>query len=466
MRVNCNISAVIANNQLGKSQDALDTAIERLSSGLKINHASDDAAGMAISKKMHAQIKALDQSSRNTSDGISVVQTAEGALGEMESMLQRARELSVQAADGTYSDDDRAAIQSEIGQICDEVDRISTDTEFNTMPLLDGTLNRKTYSDVNGVKMYSLTDAVATGNYTFSVTSAATRATNTSAVFSGTVSAAEAGTVTINGAKITISEGDTFSDVYSKIIDGCSRAGITLECQDGSGNVTSPATATQMEFINDSYGAKESLSIEFDNSSLATLFGMSTSNTTAGTDCAVTLGSGYSPTAVVTTYGNMISVSDVNTFNMQIDIPGDTTIASCTMNVTELGIMSIQAGANEGQQIDIDIPAVNTYTLGIDNINVYTAAGASKAIDKFDEAISRVSAVRSKLGAYQNRMENTVSSLASYNENITSALSRIEDCDMATEMTAYTSQNVISQAATSVMSQANERPQSVLQLLQ
>lgn len=466
MRVNCNISAVIANNQLVKSQDALDTAIERLSSGLKINHASDDAAGMAISKKMHAQIKSLEQSSRNTSDGISVVQTAESALGEVENMLQRARELCVQAADETYSDEDRASIQAEIDQIADEVNRISTDTEFNTMPLLDGTLSRKTYSDVSGVQMFSLSDAVATGKYSFTVTAEATQATITATSFTGTVTTAQAGTMTINGAEITIEEGDDFSDVYSKIVDGCSRSGITLECQDGLGNIVPPASATNLVFINSEYGAKEDLTIDFESASVAGLFSLSQNNVSAGDDCQVTLGSGFSPTAVVTTYGTMVTVNDVNTFSMKVDVPADPAISAVTMNVTELGIMSIQAGANEGQQIDIDIPAVNTYTLGIDNINVYTSAGASKALNQFDEAIAQVSAIRSKLGAYQNRMENTVSSIASYDENITAALSRIEDCDMAEEMTIYTSQNVISQAATSVMSQANERPQSVLQLLQ
>lgn len=466
MRVNCNISAMIANNQLGQSQDALDTAIERLSSGLKINHASDDAAGMAISKKMHSQIKAIGQAGRNTSDGISVVQTAESALGEMESMLQRARELSVQAADATYSDEDRVAIQAEIDQICEEVDRISTDTEFNTMPLLDGTLHRKSYADVNGVSVFSLSDAVMAGEYNFSVTVAATQASINTTTFVGPITAAEAGTININGAQVEIEEGDTFSEAYSKILDGCNRSGIELECEDSLGNATTPALASNLVFTNEDYGLYEEIDIEFSNSNLSSLFGLPTSNVATGMDCQATLGSGFVSTANVQTYGNRITVTDINAFSLTIEIPGDTTITSCEIDITELGIMSIQSGANEGEQINIDIPEVNTYTLGIDSVNVYTQTGASESIDKFDQAISQVSAIRSKLGAYQNRMESTVESLESYNENITAALSRIEDCDMAEEMTTYTSENVISQAATSILSQANERPQTVLQLLQ
>ena len=176
MRVNCNISAIIANNQLGKSENSVSQAIERLSSGLRINHAKDDASGMAISKKMHAQIKALEQSSRNTQDGVSVVQTAESALSEVEGMLQRMRELAVQAATDTNGDEDRAAIQLEMDELEKEINRISSDTEYNTMPLLDGTLSRRAYAKENNVEVMSVSDTVVSGNYSIEVTSEARRA--------------------------------------------------------------------------------------------------------------------------------------------------------------------------------------------------------------------------------------------------------------------------------------------------
>ena len=169
MQINHNISALIANGHLKRTNNALDKSLEKLSSGLRINHASDDAAGMAISQKMKTQIAGLEQASRNASDGISVIQTAEGALGEVQAMLQRARELSVQAANGTNTVEDKQAIQEEIEQLKKEIDRISTDTEFNTKPLLDGSVGRKSYSNNTGVKLISASDVVDPGKYNWTI---------------------------------------------------------------------------------------------------------------------------------------------------------------------------------------------------------------------------------------------------------------------------------------------------------
>lgn len=456
MRVNCNISALVANTQLGRTESALDKAIERLSSGLRINHAEDDAAGMAISKKMHTQIKALEQSNRNASDGISVVQTAESALAEIEDMLQRMRELAVQAADDTYSIEDKAALQSEINQLVEEIDRVTADTEYNTMPLLDGTLSRRAYANVNDVYMIDMSETIVSGNYTFSVDTEATRASLTAMEFTGTVTAEQSGSMKINGAEIRITEGQDFNEVYQSIVDMCNLAGATVE-NNGNGS---------FNIMNRLYGSEEEISVSFSNEELANLMGMNLNGVAAGTDCVVTLGDGFSSTAVATAKGEKITIQDINDFEMVLEVPGGATIAECTMKVTELGIMDIQVGANEGQQLKLDIPKVNCHILGVDALVVNTHVGAGIAINKLDKAISEISSLRSKLGAYQNRLENSVSSLDTYTENITSALSRIEDCDMAEEMTTYTSENVISQAATSVMAQANERPQSILQLLQ
>lgn len=457
MRVNCNISALVANTQLGRTESALDKAIERLSSGLRINKAEDDAAGMAISKKMHTQIKALEQSNRNSSDGISVVQTAESALAEMEDMLQRMRELSVQAADQTYSIEDKTAIQAEINQLVEEIDRVSADTEYNTMPLLDGTLSRRAYADVNDVYMLSMSPSIVSGDYSFSVDAPARRATVVATDFPGTISANEAGSIFINGGEIKVSEGETFDEVYQNIVEMCNLAGGTVE---NNGNGT-------FNIMNELYGSGEEISVKFSNIDLANKLGLpSENNVAAGVDCTVTLGAGFSDTAVAIAEGEKIIIQDINDFEMILEVPGDLVITECNMKVTELGIMDIQVGANEGQQLKLDIPKVNCHILGVDSLVVNTHIGASIAIKKLDNAISEISSIRSKLGAYQNRLENSVSSLNTYTENITAALSRIEDCDMAEEMTNYTAENVISQAATSVMAQANERPQSILQLLQ
>lgn len=453
MRLNCNLSALISNNQLNKTQTNLDKSIERLSSGLRINHAEDDAAGMAIAKRMHTQIKALERAGKNAADGVSVVQTAEAALGEVENMLQRARELAVQAADESYTDDDRAAIQQEIGQILKEVDRVSTDTEYNTMPLLDGTLERRSYSDVDDVTAMDVSTAVKAGEYKLDVTAAAEKA-----AFSFTLPASFGGEsckININGAEIDLNSGDTADDLYARILDGCERAGVDVM-----------KTGDQVSLKSREYGSNASVSVDFKSDETAALFGAARINTTYGRDCEVTLGAGFGATAITGTDGNLISVRDVNGFDMKIEIPGETTFTDCTMKVTDIGTLGIQVGANEGQQLIINIPKTNTHTLGIDNVNVNTSRGASEAISSLDKAISEISSIRSKLGAYQNRLESSEDSVDSYSENMTAALSRIEDCDMAEEMTEYTSQSVLSQAATSVLAQANERPETVLQLLQ
>lgn len=454
MRVNCNISAIIANNQLGKSESALSKSMERLSSGLKINSAEDDAAGMAISKKMHAQIRALERSAKNTQDGVSVVQTAESALSEVENMLQRMRELAVQAADDGNCAEDREAIQLEINQLQSEIDRISTDTEYNTMLLLDGNLSRRCYADVDNVEMFSLTEAVLSGDYVFSVTSPAMQASVSMNTFA---SATEAGSITINEATYEYEAGETFDSIYKGIQDACERGNATVKLESGTMTVTNKA-----------YGKDKELEISFSDEKAAQLF--TGSNTTelfaVGQDCEVTLDDGFSTTAAVFSDGRKITVSDVNSFEMVIEVEGYTNYTECTMKVTDIGIMSIQAGANEGQQINIDIPKINVHTLDLDLINVNTGSGAAEAIQKIDAAIYAVSSARSELGAYQNRLERTTDSLNEYHENITTALSRIEDCDMAEEMTAFTAENVKSQAATSILAQANERPQTILQLLQ
>lgn len=456
MRVNCNISAIIANNQLGKGQTATSNAIERLSSGLKINHAEDDAAGLAIAKRMHTQIKALKRANENGTAGISVVQTAESALNEIESMLQRMRELAVQAGSDAYSGDDKDAIREELQKLNEEIDRIASDTEYNTMPLLDGTLSRRIYADADGIDVMSTTSGVLANKYEITLTTAAEQAQITCTDFAGTVTEEQAGIMKVNDALIYISEGDTFDDVYAKMCEGCLRANVSIEGD------TTPITLT-----NQNFGSKETLVIEFTSADTAALFGLAQKQTAVGVDCEVALGAGFSQTAKASADGKWVTVRDINNFEMKIEISEEVPPATvCTMNVTDIGTMGIQIGANEGQQLIIDIPKISTHTLGMDQVNLGTSKCATESITKIDNAIALVSGARTSLGAYQNRLESAISSLDAYEENITSALSSVEDCDMAEEMTEYTARSVVTQAATSVLAQANERPQTVLQLLQ
>ncbi len=459
MRVNCNISAIIANSKLVQSQSGLDKAIARLSSGLKINSAEDDAAGLAIANRLHTQIKGLGQSSKNVADGISVVSTAESALSETHNILQRIRELCIQGANDTNCVEDRAAIQQEIEALLEEVDRISKDTEFNTMPLLQGALNRRCYSDTDGISVLNLTDVVKPGEYKFNVISDAQQASASVEINQAAFTpdgAPDSGNVVINGAAVSINKGDSYDTVVSNLMTACDSANLTYAAG-------TPPTITTYE-----YGISQKITYDIPDS-LAGFFNIT--NVTNGLDAQVEFAadSGFSETATIIANGKQITVSDVGGFDLTVEFEPGVAAAtqgnSVTVEVTDIGSLTVQMGTMEGQVLEINIPVVNTHTLGIEYINVCTSEGGMDAVAKIDAAVNAISSVRSKLGAYQNRMEDSVTHLDTYEYNITAAVSRIEDADMAEEMTNYTQENVITQAATSMLAQANERPQSVLQLL-
>ncbi len=279
MKINNNISAVITNNQLLGTEDSLSDMMEKLSSGLKINHAQDNPSGIAIAGKMQNQIDGLDKASDNSEDAVSLIQTADGALTEVADMLQRMRELSIQAANGTNSSSEVSAIQKEIDSLTDEVDRIASTTDFNGNTLLDGSLNKRDYDET-------------------------------------------------------------------------------------------------------------------------------------------------------------------------------------------IGALTVQIGANEGQTIDIFIADCSAKAIGIDDVDVTKEGGPEEAMDALAGAIDYITDVRSQLGAYQNRLEHTTNSLDTTSENMNSAISRIQDTDMASAMVEYTKYTVLQQAGTSALAQANELPQLALQLLQ
>ncbi len=494
MRINTNISAMTANNSLQKAQENLSNSIKRLSSGYKINSSEDDPAGCAISEKMRLQIRGLDQADNNAADGESVLNTAEGALQEINSMLSRMKELTVQAANDVNSDNERSAIQAEIDSINSEIDRITSQTEFNTQPLLNGNLQRRVYSNVQGVTNLEVSDNYKAGDYIFEVTDDARKAVvegtkSMGVITSGSITADEAGTVSINGYDIDIAEGDTMSDIVAKLQDGADKAGCNAVIADNTQNIDVvkngldvggyPVTSaynsdSRLVFMTNEFGSDISLTIECSSQKLADALGLSNSTvyggeTKVGKDVQASLKSGFQDSAVITTQGTVISVSDVNGRSMVLDVPGDTVAKGNTevkQEVTDIGTMSIHIGANQDQVIILDIPAVTTYTLGTDKINVMTSVTSQRAINQVDDAIDKVNSVRSKIGAYSNRFEHTRANLAVSSENAESALSTMMDTDMADEMTTYTSLNVLTQAATSILSQANERPSTVLQILQ
>lgn len=471
MRINHNISALKACNILGKTNSKLDTSLERLSSGFRINRAADDAAGLAISEKMKTQIAGLDQAARNAADGISVIQTAEGALDEVEAMLQRMRELSVQAANGVNTDEDRKAIQDEINELNKEINRVSETTEFNTKKLLNGTVDRRSYSDNENVQLISLSDSVDITEYSLKV-SKAPKAAELQTSLPGTTSRTAAlnysGKISINSKEIEVVESDSLSSIYAKMRDAGSAVDVNVFPADYAGGEAEPAplgSAQGFCFQSEDKGIDAKVEIFCTNSSLAAALGITSGSSAGGTDAEVELDytSGFASTATVSIDGEYVTVTDVNDFRMKFKVNGT---ADATVTVLKAGPMDLQIGANEGQTMEVRIPKVDTDTLGTSVANVSTQESAQKAITIFEKAVNEISSIRAKLGAYQNRLEHSINSLNISAENLTEALSRIEDVDMASEMVTFTQQQVLAQSGNAMLAQANERPQQILSLLQ
>lgn len=476
MKVNQNIAAVISNTQLLRTEDKLTAAIERLSSGLRINNAKDDPAGLAISNKMKQQIAGIEQASRNTQDGTSALNTADGALNEVVSIIQRMHELAVQAANDTNTVEDREASQQEIVALRKEIDRISKDTEFNTKTLLDGTLDARVYA--NGADRVYVSDYVPTGTYKVNVTSMADEATFTTTndlvtEIKNKLDQDKSVVLNVNGFKheIVYRAGLTDEDIKESIRYAAEKGEVDTEiAADGKVTFTSQKLGSEAE-LNISYAVKEKDKDDIETSITTTPIGLKDAVVTLRKKPAAT-DSNFESSATATTIGNRVTITDKGGFSMDFSIDSDlvdptdnTKISSITFEVTDIGTMNIQSGANEAQQISVRIPEISSESLYLDKIDLTTINGATLAMDTLDAALARVSEVRSRIGAYSNRMEHANASLGQTDEDLTAAFSRIKDIDMATEMVEYANQQVLQQAATSVLSQANDIPQQVLQLL-
>ena len=370
MRINYNVSAMLSNNALANNDTRLADALERLSSGLKINHAKDNPAGLAIAKRMNAQIEGLNVASQNSSDGVSIIETADGAMSEIAEMLQRINELSVQACNGSNSEAELENIQAEVDQLKAEISRISDTTEFNGQKLLNGEFAIKGYTSEHDITVSSISSTTPAGEYMIS--------------------------------DLTIAM------------------------------VTDPATGEQVR------------------------------------SATCTLGPEFPAGATVTFDDDFLTIRSGNVFEVRLDLKEAElgTYNDIEVEISDIGPMRLQIGANEGQVLGVEIPTVSLREMRIEDIDLSTPEGAKDSLERIGNAISYVSSVRGKLGAYQNRLESTVNSLDITSTNMTSAYSRIMDVDMATEMTNYTTAQVLTQAGTSMLAQANERPSQVLQLLQ
>lgn len=567
MVINHNIEALNTYGRLNANTANGAKSLEKLSSGLRINKAGDDAAGLAISEKMRAQVRGLDQASRNAQDGISMIQTAEGALNETHSILQRMRELSNQAANGTNTDSDRGALQDELNQLTSEINRVGNTTEFNTQKLLNGGIGSGIGDKITKATSATLTGACAAGfktscnlvgctltakikvdGQTFDISTVFTCA-NTSAYTSAQLVSA-LGNVSSGGTKlsdlVTIAcnstgTGLTFTAKSTGLTScisittcaggkntcvakalGLAAAGATYAAEGTASTVEraglQAATAINASFKitqGDSFqikiGNETCVTVTFDNTKT-----YSSKSSTACADLAADFVKDLNAALQKAGLDGKVSASLSQNNKVQLisetgkdlaiyspstslsTVPGITTTLK-PQNVQQVigpgaagsGFTTkFQIGANKGQSMELVVndmrsaalgvtgnagqvgyTKTNTVTNGTDNIkaeaalDITTASNASKSLAIVDKAIASVSAERAKLGSVQNRLEHTINNLGTSSENLTAAESRIRDVDMAKEMMNFTKNNILTQAAQSMLAQANQAPQGVLQLL-
>ena len=621
MRVNYNVSSIIARNAMNNNDKRVAASTKKLSSGYKINSAADNAAGLAIARRMNAQIKSLQEANQSANDGLSALNTADGAMAEIHDILQRMNELAIQSANGTNADSDWTMIQTEIDQLVSEIDRIAKTTEFNSQNLLDGSFALKAYTNIDNVKVMSHTEGVATGTYVIGqlkyyhyedmTTRYSTEETKEKDPDGKVVDIkyelkeeqkTEKERYEVNNEKDLLKNNLVTSasiSMYEKKADGTGidqvkafPDGSKVTVEDGNivikaqgdfemkisvndrvpiHNASDKPTTSSISItaVNKKPGAVDSITTTYKNE--ATGGTVVTTTSFSSVEC-------YRNIAVKGDDGKRYTISELNFFKnvdsagevladpklvIYTDYKGDkgnslkddfakyfkeknpgcavgidgvtwnentntftikyTTIDGKTgdkkegneanfelykdtneygaematqkklddylytktmttrteytigsnqpddclkIDVTGMGPMIVQVGANAGQYMELEIPSMSAENLGVDKVDLTTEESARLAIDDVSDAIVQLSAIRSRIGAYSNRLEHTITNLDTTEENITAAYSRIMDVDMATEMTEYSTVQVLVQASTSMLAQANERPQQVLQLLQ
>lgn len=608
MRINYNVSSIIARNALNNNDKRVAASTQKLSSGYKISSAADNAAGLAIARKMNAQIRSLQQANRNANDGLSIVNTADGAMAEMHAIMQRMNELAIQSANGTNAESDREMIQKEIDQLVGEIDRIASTTQFNAQSLLDGSFAFKSYTNAENIKVKAYTEGVASGTYAIgkltyyhyedtttqwkteeikeldtdgkvvnvSYSSSTVKVTENeryevdndkdkvldSLVTSASIESGAYGSINQikafpDGSKVLIEDENIVIkaqndfEIKIKVNDRDPLGTVTTATSNsGQGGITSitktydkdisgssAITTTsyskvttyrniavtgpngkrydisEINFFNnvDSKGNplgdrsiytgnkddngrdlrddfveyfKEinpgcSINIkgvEYNNKSVPAKFTVTYTATDGKTNKeSEEIKAEFSLYQEQNDHGilmetqkelNDYKYSETTTIRTKYEIGKGEADDCITLDVTGMGAMIIQVGANEGQYMELEFPALTAEDLGLDKVDLTTEESARLSIDMIGDAINQLSSVRAKIGAYANRLEHTITNLDTSEENITAAYSRIMDVDMATEMTEYSTVQVLVQASTSMLAQANERPQQVLQLLQ
>ncbi len=472
MKISYNAPAMRASTALNASDSRVSKSLERLSSGLKVTTSKDNPSGYAIGTKMHMQMTGITTATQSSQNGISVIETADGALTEVHEMLQRMNELAVKGETGTLTTGDRMTLEQEVKQLKAEITRISTDTQFNGQTLLDGTFDLRGYTDNHKVRVDYYSDEVMAKEYTINqlnviydakgniVKDAVTISLGPEFPQGVEVSDTGKSKITLKGpldfemtlqlSKENMYPGfevpydfeDDGTNWVPKVNEDAVKANFA-EALQNAGITGVPADAEVMSITPDNVNGTDTIVVGNAAGFRLTYVCDRPKTTVPNTDPQPGQENG-------TAYGGLMGGAIQN---LKIDITG-------------IGAMDTQTGANEGQQLAIRIPTISLNRMNMEDMTMKTSEECAEANKTIKDAILYVSDARSRLGAYQNRLDHTVNNLAVTNENMTASYARIMDVDMAEEMTAYTTEQVISQAAVSMLAQANERPSQVLQLLQ
>ena len=515
MRIQHNIAALNSYRNLTGNNNAVSKNLEKLSSGYRINRAGDDAAGLAISEKMRAQITGLNTAQKNAQDGVSLVQTAEGAMTEVHSMLNRMVELADQSANGTYADEvDRENLQKEISSLKEEINRIADSTNFNGINLLDGSLSTGKLPTFTGLDGLTPTTIAATGNKTeLTIGDVAAGGVVQGKEYSLTFNYTDAnGAAKEKTIKLTAKNAQTLVDANGKEYTlgtsgqasatemATAFAGALSADSEVGGQFTVTPNAGKLSFVSKETGSTGGSKVLAATTKYDATPATLTAAQTAGTDQKVEYNfQNMEKDKVFTVNGEKFVFatagkqfdSDVNVLEIAGTAPQNAEVGQMAgMIANKLGLsdeqvkddglkitfsasagnggLTLQIGdtADKFNQMTVSVGDMHAKALGISDVDISTQAGAKAAVDKIKSAINSVSSTRGDLGAIQNRLEHTINNLSVSAENMTAAESRIRDVDMANEMMAYTKNNILVQSSQAMLAQANQLPQGVLQLLQ
>lgn len=485
--INTNILSLNSQNNLNRSQNSLQISLQRLSSGMRINSAKDDAAGLAITERMNSQVRGLNQAARNANDGVSLAQTAEAGLTTTSDLLQRMRELAVQSANSTNSSTDRAALQLEVSQLQQELNRVATTTQFNGLNLLDGTLSAQQFQvGANASQTINVSIASASGasigNYTL------TQATSTSAMNGAIAGAATqanrvAGqTLTLAGngttASVTVTAGDSAKVIATAVNNNTASTGIKATATNTATLSGLSATGTLSFTLLAANSTAVTISATISNTSDLSKLAESINGQTANTGVAAVANGGT--VTLTNTDGSDIKLANLvvngNSSGGKLDFAGglnasgSAQLGSTYANGTVGGVLAFSSSSGYGVTTSAaGTLLTNASSTGglasVGALSISTVTGANSAIDTIDAALQSINSSRAALGAMQNRFAMTITNLQTTSENLSAAKSRIADTDFAAETASLTRSQILQQAGTAMLAQANSMPQNVLTLL-